>query len=97
MTLNRYAARRDANDGEIYEQALKLGWYLYRIKDPADYLGCLKCQMRWYPIEIKSEHGRFTDAQKLFRSDCRLWRMPYLVWHSVDEMIEQTNRLRVAQ
>ena len=86
--------RRDANDAPIAEAARQMGWYLYKTSEPADYLGCLKCKLLWFPIEIKAENGTFTAGQKLFRQDCLVWSMPYLVWHSVSEMIEQTNQLR---
>src|ERR1700677_299708 len=86
--------RRDENDPVIADAARQMGWYLYKTSEPADYLGCLKSRSHWYPIEIKAEKGKFTDGQKLFRSDCLVWKMPYLVWHSVEEMVQQTNALR---
>lgn len=94
MSIKRWAARRDGNDNEIATQAAALGWYLKRLDTPCDYLGCLIAVRFWAPIELKAPKGRFSPAQKLFRSDCAIWTMPYLVWHSVDEMIADTNLLR---
>jgi|HubBroStandDraft_6_1064221.scaffolds.fasta_scaffold506638_2 hypothetical protein len=95
MSLNRYAARRDANDNEIARAAEKLGWFLIQSKEPCDYWGCLKCRCLWAPVEIKTTTGRLTDNQRSFKAQCELFGMPYLVWRSIDDVITSTNILRL--
>jgi hypothetical protein len=94
MSIKRWAARRDANDSEIARQAGRIGWYLIKLDTPCDYLGCLIALQRWFPVEIKAPKGTFSAAQKLFRSDCSIWSMPYLVWRSIDQMVADTNQIR---
>ena len=98
MSLNRHAARRDSNDGELQRVAEQMGWYLYRTKEPGDYLGFLKARpdLGFSVIEIKHEDGSLTDNQSLFRKDCLVWNMPYLIWRNVADVVEQTNTLRRA-
>ena len=94
MSIRRHNAMRDKNDGELRAAAERLGWYMVKIDTPADYLGCLKSIGRWYPVELKTEDGDFTTTQKFFRQDCLIWRMPYLVWRTVDDVVAQTNAMR---
>jgi hypothetical protein len=94
MSLHRYAVKRDANDLELKRCAEQLGWYMVALNTPCDYLGCLKSVGVWRPIEIKTEDGAFTKSQKFFRQDCLVWRMPTMVWRTVDDVVEQTNALR---
>ena len=95
----KYAARRDANDHPIKIAAEQMGWWLIRTDEPCDYWAALKSrpELGFRPIEIKTDVGVFTAAQEQFLLQCQQWRIPYMVWRSVEEMIEQTNTLRAAK
>lgn len=96
MSIRRHNAMRDANDGTLRRVAEQLGWYMQPLDTPCDYLACLKTTAHWYPVEIKTEEGRFTPKQKRFKEHCTAWSMPYLVWRTRNDVIEQTNALRLA-
>jgi hypothetical protein len=91
MSLNRYAARRDANDLEIASEAIKMGWWLTMIRTPADYLGFLRG--RWFPIEIKTAAGTYTRAQKLFQDEAQYRGAKVLTWRNLHDMCEDTRQV----
>jgi len=39
-------------------------------------------------IEVKSEQGKLSDAQIYFQSLCKTANIPYIVAHSLDEVLE---------
>jgi hypothetical protein len=91
--------RRDNNDGELAGTARQLGWYLYQTQEPGDYLGCLRARIDrgWFVIEAKAAKGKLTERQILFRADCKTWGMPYLVWRCAEDVVLQTNALRLGR
>lgn len=88
MSQNRYAARRDANEGELVKVARQLGVYMVKAP-PLDYWACL-CST-WKCIEIKARKGKYTPAQILFLAECVRNSAPQLTWRSVDDVIESVN------
>lgn len=86
MTLNRYAARRDANDGDLCAFAERLGWYMYRTKLPDDYLAGFRG--RWYVVGIKTAKGTPTAAQIKFQREASERALPVLIWRTQDDVLK---------
>lgn len=78
MTLNRYAKRLDANDGELAGLARKLGAHLWRLDEPCDYL--MLWRKRFDAVEIKVSRGTLTPKQKLFHAEVLEAGGRVLVW-----------------
>ncbi len=86
MSLNRYAARRDANEQELIAEARKLGWWLIPLSRPVDWLGYWRGV--WLPIEIKSGSGTLTEAQETFIELADARGAPVLIWRTLDDVVE---------
>lgn len=95
MSLNRWACRRDANEKPIVDAARKLGVKLWELKEPADWLALISG--RWYPCEIKTEKGKRTKKQNEFHADAMDAGGEILLWRSVDDMVADVRRLRIAR
>lgn len=69
MSLNRWAARRDANEPAIVDALEACGFSVYRLGKPADLLlgkhGITRI------VEVKTDDGELTPAQRDFWS---IWR-----------------------
>lgn len=44
---------------------------------------------RFYGMEVKTEKGRLSESQVIFRDRCRELGIPYVVVRSVEEVVEQ--------
>lgn len=69
MTLNRYAAKADANQPEIVAALRQAGFVVWHIKWPVDLL--VGCGSAWLPMEIKDGQKppsarKLTEDQELF-------------------------------
>lgn len=79
MTINRFAARRDANEPEIVAALERCGVQVWRLNEPCDLLTLFRG--RWLPMEIKTRTGRTQRAQErqaefLASSGCPVVRSP---------------------
>ena len=91
MSLNRFAARRDANEASIIDCARKLGWVMVQIGKPVDFIGYLKgCHL----VEIKTAKGTLTKAQEKF---IELWPGNVLIWRTTDDVVRATNWIQTGE
>lgn len=93
MSLNRYAARRDQNEGPLVLLARQLGALM--VKDgPLDWL----CGFRglWVPTEIKTAKGKYTDAQKLFLLYATERSLPVWTWRCDEDVFRDLGAKRTA-
>jgi hypothetical protein len=65
VTLNRYAAKRDATEGPIIDAIEKAGWYIWPLDRPVDLL-CFKPGMGFRCLEVKGKTTPVTEGQKAF-------------------------------
>lgn len=93
MSIKRYDAKRDANEPEIVAAARQLGVRLWQLDEPCDWMVLIGGVM--YPAEIKSETGKLTPKQAIFRREVLDAGGTYITWRSVSEMIADVQRLRV--
>lgn len=66
MTINRWAARADANRNAIAQVFRAHGWVVYDLRRPVD-LMCGKGGATLL-VEVKVKKGKHTDAQTTFLS-----------------------------
>lgn len=83
MSLNRYAAKRDANESDLLKAARLVG-ALWEQWGPLD--GWVFWRGAWTPVEIKTAKGTYTDAQILFLARCRERGAPVWTWRTVDDV-----------
>lgn len=91
MTINRFNARRDANEPEIITEFERLGAQVIRIDEPCDLIVGYKGHC--YLVEVKTEKGKLTATQEKFTKE---WRHGFHIVRStkdVQEFIEKINRL----
>jgi len=89
MTMPRYAARRDANEPQLVTFARALGWWLTKLDEPCDWLGCRRGV--WYPIEVKTEDGELTAKQQIFHREAFKRGARVLIWKSTDDVLRDSN------
>lgn len=94
MSMPKYAAKRDANEPEVIKFARRLGWGLWKLDEPCDWLGCRRGT--WYPIEIKGEDGTLTANQQIFHRDAFNMGAQVLVWKSTDDVLRDSQARRSA-
>lgn len=63
MSINRRAAKRDANEGEIVEALEGIGCSVLKLSGAG--IPDLACYFRstWYLLDVKGKHGRLTEDQ----------------------------------
>lgn len=83
MSLNRFAARRDANENDLVKAARLLGALLEQ-EGPLDWWCFWRGQ--WIPVEIKTPKGTYTDAQVLFLARCKERQAPVWTWRTTDDV-----------
>ena len=66
MSLNRYAAKRDANEPEIISALRDAGYVVYQLPKPVDLLITRKGKEYWALLEVKDKNGTLTDDQLEF-------------------------------
>ncbi len=93
MSLNRYAARRDANEGPLIAAARQIGAQMEQ-KGPLDWW----CGWRgsWFPVEIKTAKGKYTDEQVLFLARCKEHGMPVHTWRNLIDVLNSLNATQTA-
>ncbi len=79
MSLNRYDAKRDANEPGLIKFARQIGAEAVRV-GPLDWW--IGFRGRWTPTEIKTEKGKYTDAQIEFLAKCRERQLPVWTWRT---------------
>lgn len=88
MSLNRFAARRDANEKELLDTARKLGWWLVFVGFPVDYVGCFRQRLHF--IELKTPKGKYTPAQILFLEEAKTHGITVLTWRDHGDIVESS-------
>lgn len=91
MTLWRRAVRRDANEATIFKLARAMGWLIYPTSKPVDAIGLFRG--RWHVIEVKTEEGKLTQAQKGFSVDVACAHGELLIWRTCDDVLKDCDRL----
>jgi len=83
MSLNRFAARRDANEGPLVAAAIQLGAEWVKAPPLDGWVGWQRC---WIPVEIKTVKGKYTDAQVKFLTCCKLRGLPVFTWRTLEDV-----------
>jgi hypothetical protein len=91
MSLNRYAARRDANDAELLDCARKLGWWMIFVGFPVDYVSCFRNVLHF--VELKTPKGRYTPAQEMFLKEANHHGITVLTWREISDVLRDSNVL----
>lgn len=66
MSLNRYAAKRDANESQIIDELLANGFDVYQLNKPLDLLVWRPNGISFVLLEVKGPSGRTTADQDDF-------------------------------
>ena len=90
----RHAARRDANEPALIRLARQLGAVCINIQEPVDWL--IGWRGRWYPCEIKTATGTYTDQQVLFIAAAKERELPVWTWRSEDDVLRSLGARRGA-
>lgn len=93
MSLNRYAARRDANEPALVRIAREIGAQMEQ-HGPLDWW----CGWRgdWFPVEIKTAKGKYTDEQVLFIARCKQHNSPVHTWRSEVDVFASLGAVQTA-
>lgn len=83
MSLNRYDAKRDANEADIVKEFERHGMTVFRLDRPLDLL--VGYNNRNYLVEIKMPKKKLNATQTKFTLD---WKGQYFICHT----IQQANR-----
>lgn len=83
MGVPRYAARRDRNEPALILVAEQLGWKLWKLNEPCDWIGLRRG--RFHLIEIKhpdceGHADEFTPQQRIFHRDVENCGGKVLIW-----------------
>lgn len=78
--------RSDANRAELVAFARACGITVFDIGRPVDLLVIIRGE--WFPVELKSKDGKYTDAQKEFIKTCDANNAPVLTWRTTDDIVE---------
>jgi hypothetical protein len=97
VSLNRYAKRRDANEGEIVGALEQAGAYVHPLDEPCDLL--VGFRSRWFMLEVKDgakpAYDRpLTPAQINFRRDCLHNGLPFAVVLNPSEALAAIGAVR---
>lgn len=93
MSLNRYAARRDANENELVTAARQIGAQ-WEQAGPLD--GWIGWRGAWVPVEIKTAKGKYTDEQILFLGRCKQHGTPVHTWRTLIDVLNSLNATQTA-
>ena len=94
MSIHRYAARADQNAPELVRLARKLGWELYSIREPCDYIGIHPAWPGLKGIELKSPNGKLKPSQSAFQAALQAIGDDLLVWRLDSDVIRDSTRKR---
>lgn len=89
----KYAARRDNNEPALVPFAQQIGWRLWKMHEPADWLGLRRGV--WHVIEIKNpdQEGHadeYTPQQRLFMAEVFRIGGRVLVWRTKDDVLRDS-------
>lgn len=84
----RRAARRDTNEDELVGCAEQLG-AMWIQTGPLD--GWCLWREHWFPVEIKTAKGKYTDAQVLFLARCKECNAPVWTWRCTEDVLKSLN------
>lgn len=90
MSLNRFDARRDANEKPIVDTLLANGFDVYRLNKPVDLLVWRVNGVSYLLLEVKTATGRTTDEQDDFLR--RTVGLPRGVVRTAEEALELARR-----
>ena len=88
----RLVHRTDLNASPMLDTARRLGLLVAVIERPVDWL--VWDGTRWFPVEVKADRGKYTDAQKTFLVNCNARNAPVLTWRSEQQVMDYCNVLR---
>ena len=80
MSLNRWAKKRDANEGDIIEYLEKRGFSVCQMDQPLDLL--VGRNKKNYLVEVKTLKGKLTEPQEKF---IKKWTGQFIVINSVGQ------------
>ena len=83
MSLNRWDARRDANEKEIVDTFEALGITVFRLDRPLDLL--IGYKRKNYLVEVKVLGKKLNNKQKEFVS---WWKGQHFVCYTVDQALK---------
>ena len=89
MSINRFNAKRDANEPEIVECFVKAGISVESIDTPCDLL--LGYANNSYLVEIKMPKGSYTQKQKIFNST---WKGQRKTIRTIDEAMDLIKEIK---
>ncbi len=84
MSLNRFAARRDANESELVRAARQIGAQI-EYAGPLDFWVGWRGQ--WFPVEVKTAKGKYTPEQILFLARCKEHNTPVHTWRTLIDVL----------
>lgn len=87
MSLQKYNARRDANEPAIVKALQKIGVFVTRMAKPVDLL-CIH-RSRVVLAEVKTATGKLEPAQKDFIAEAGLHGYEIRVWRTVEEAVNE--------
>ena len=86
MSIHRFAAKRDANESDLFHVAEQLAAVLVRAPplDAWSYYRGL-----WVPVEVKNPEGlnRYTRAQERFIQLCAIAGAPMFTWRTSSDVL----------
>lgn len=94
MSMPKYAARRDNNDAELKQFAERLGWKLFPLDQPCDYMALRRGV--WYALEIKNPDceghaDEFTRDERKFMADVAACGGRVLLWRTREDVLRDSN------
>ena len=90
MGINRFAARRDANEDDIVTALLANGFDVYKTSKPLDLIVWRPNGVSYLLLEVKTPSGRITDDQRGFLE--RTVGLPRGVVRTAEEALELARR-----
>lgn len=93
MSLKRYAARRDANEPALVRIAREIGAQMEQ-HGPLDWWCGFRGQ--WFPVEIKTAKGKYTEEQILFRARCKQHGTRMDTWRAEVDVFESLGARQTA-
>ena len=86
MSLNRYAKRRDANEGLIVEALRQVGAVVVTLDTPVDLL--VGHGGVWRLLEVKRPTGAVRASQWGFIHDCQDKNLPAYIVRTVEDALQ---------
>jgi hypothetical protein len=86
MSLARYAKKQDANAASLVKLARQLGMIVEYTDRPLDFL--VWTGAHWYPVECKTQEGKYTKAQTDFMNECEAIEAPTVTWWDETDVVK---------